>query len=60
MDISKFKFKKDEKKMSKNGSQKNAKKQNSYSFTHMIANIHIFIDQHQNSKLKLPKGGKQE
>ena len=45
--------------MLEKGCQKNATRQNSYSFTQMMTNIHIFIIQHKNSKLKLPAGGTQ-
>ena len=45
--------------MPKKGSQKNAKKQNSYSFRWIIDNIHVFIIKHKKSKLKLLVGGKQ-
>ena len=39
--------------MSKTASQKINARHNSYSFTQIIDNIHIFIIQHQNFKLKL-------
>ena len=45
--------------MPQKGSQKNAKKQNSYYFRQMIDNIYIFIIKHKKSKLKLLAGGKQ-